>query len=154
MSDLIYGWGNDGFSAREEFLRACLRHALAQPGSILECGSGLTTILVGAMLEQSGGSMWSLEHDEFWHRRAQKALDRFRIRSVDLFHAPLTNYGDYSWYGVTGSLLPNSISLVICDGPPSGTPGGGMVRYHLCAIGCSEEPWCFSMTQRGQRSRQ
>jgi len=76
------------------------------------------------MLEQSGGSMWSLEHDEFWHRRAQKALDRFRIRSVDLFHAPLTNYGDYSWYGVTGSLLPNSISLVICDGPPSGTPGG------------------------------
>jgi hypothetical protein len=94
ISELI-GWHNEGFSAREEYLRACLRHALVHCGSILECGSGLTTILIGATLERTGGTMCSLEHDAAWRQRAQAVLDRFRIRSVQLLHAPLKSHRDY-----------------------------------------------------------
>jgi hypothetical protein len=124
VSELICGWHNEGFSAREEYLRACLKHALVHCGSILECGSGLTTILIGATLERTGGTMCSLEHDAAWRQRAQTVLDRFRIRSVQLLQAPLKSHGDYFWYDVPFASLPTTISLMICDGPPADTPGG------------------------------
>ncbi len=124
ISELIYGWDNEGFTAREEYLRACLRHALVHRGSILECGSGLTTVLIGATLERNGGTMCSLEHDAAWRERTQAVLDRFRIRSVQLWHAPLKSHGDFFWYDVPSASPPTTISLMICDGPPADTPGG------------------------------
>src|SRR5712671_6211054 len=45
--DLIYGWGNDAWSASEDYLLACLKYALLTDGPMLECGSGLTTIVLG-----------------------------------------------------------------------------------------------------------
>ena len=47
LGDLIYGWANEGYSASEDYLSACIRHALTSTGSVLECGSGLTTMVVG-----------------------------------------------------------------------------------------------------------
>src|SRR5258705_9296254 len=121
---LIYGWGNETFSAREEYLRACLRHALIYSTAILECGSGLTTVLIGALLDRSGGFLCSLEHNSEWCERVQAILDRYHINSVQLLYAPLASFGDYAWYGAQWEALPSTISLVICDGPPAGTPGG------------------------------
>lgn len=51
VPDLIYGWGSD-WSALDEYLTDCLRYALACNGPILECGSALTTILVGAIAKK------------------------------------------------------------------------------------------------------
>ncbi|HZF15728.1 MAG TPA: hypothetical protein VE046_07280 [Steroidobacteraceae bacterium] len=124
LSDLIYGWGNESFSAREEYLAACLRHALLPQTAVLECGSGLTTLLVGAILQQKGSTLCSLEHDPDWRARVRAALVRFRIGCVRVVFAPLTDYGGYSWYGPDFEALPWDISLVICDGPPADTPGG------------------------------
>lgn len=124
LSRLIYGWGNETFSAHEEYLRACLRHGLRFSSSILECGSGLTTVLVGALLDKNGGTMCSLEHKSLWRDRVQAVLDRYQIRSVQLLMAPLTSYGEFTWYGPPHGSLPIDISLVICDGPPAGGPGG------------------------------
>ncbi|MGH8262470.1 MAG: hypothetical protein ACRET4_03245 [Steroidobacteraceae bacterium] len=121
---LIYGWGNETFSAREDYLHACLRHALVYNTSILECGSGLTTVLVGALLDKTGGFLCSLEHNAAWCERVQAALDRYQIGSVQLLYAPLASFGDYAWYGAPWEALPSTISMVICDGPPAGTPGG------------------------------
>jgi hypothetical protein len=50
--DLIYGWGNEDWSGHGEYLAGCIHHALASNGPILECGSGLSTILVGAMTKK------------------------------------------------------------------------------------------------------
>lgn len=62
LPDLIYGWGNGDWSALDEYLTECVRHALVCKGPILECGSGLTTILVGAIAKKRNSTMWSLEH--------------------------------------------------------------------------------------------
>src|SRR4029079_7417048 len=54
LTDLMYGCGDEGWAAQEEYLIACLRNALCTKGNILECGSGLTTILLGVVAQQNG----------------------------------------------------------------------------------------------------
>lgn len=81
ISELIYGWHNERFSAREEYLRACLRHALGHCGSILECGSGLTTILIGGTLSEPAvrcARSSTMRHGASVHRRCSigSAFDR------------------------------------------------------------------------------
>ena len=52
--DLVYGWGNEAMSAREEFLEALYHHAWLTSGPILECGAGLSTHLLGLVAQQTG----------------------------------------------------------------------------------------------------
>src|SRR5204863_9399913 len=44
---LVYGWANEKMSASEEFLQAIFRYASESNGPILECGSGLSTLVLG-----------------------------------------------------------------------------------------------------------
>lgn len=131
LSELIYGWGNETFSAREEYLFACLEHAIEHGGAILECGSGLTTVLVGAVLARAGGTLFALEHNAEWCTIIRACLNEYQIESAKVVFAPLTNYGNYSWYDVPPSVLPQTLSVIICDGPPAGTPGG---RYGVMPL--------------------
>ena len=131
LSDLIYGWGNESWSALDEYLSACIEHALNSQGPILECGSGLSTILVGAIAKQRGLSHWALEHTPGWAEKVQKRLNGYNIDTVVLCVKPLKDYGDYSWYDVPLESMPASFSLVICDGPPGSTKGG---RYGLVPV--------------------
>lgn len=131
LSDLIYGWGNEDWSAWEEYLSACLTHALASGGDILECGSGLTTILLGAIAQRAGHVVWALEHTPAWAGRVGDCLARYRIRSVRLCLTPLKHYGEYSWYAPPLESMPREFPLVVCDGPPGDTHGG---RYGLLPV--------------------
>jgi predicted O-methyltransferase YrrM len=124
LSELIYGWGNETFSAREEYLFACLEHAISHRGAILECGSGLTTVLVAAALRRAGGTIIALEHDAEWCKTVTDCLTAYHIESAKVVFAPLKIFGSYSWYDVPDSVLPKTLSVIICDGPPAGTPGG------------------------------
>jgi len=131
ISDLIYGWGNEGWSAPKEFLIDCLRNALTCNGPILECGSGLTTILIGVIAQKCDNAMWSLEHLQEWGERVEKYLKRYRIDSVRVSVGALKNYADYFWYDPPLDLIPDNFALVICDGPPGDTRGG---RYGLAPV--------------------
>jgi hypothetical protein len=131
LGQLVYGWGNTGWSGEPEYLQACIRHALECRAPILECGSGLTTLLVGHLAQRNGTSLWSLEHMPHWGERVQHALARFAITSVRLCTAPIRSYGEFDWYDPPLRAMPEQFALVICDGPPSATRGG---RYGLGAI--------------------
>ena len=130
VSDLIHGWGNEAWSALEDYLRDCMSHALASSGPVLECGSGLTTIVLGAIAQKRGYRHWALEHQEAWTVRVHEFLARYGIDSVALLHAPLKRYAGFDWYDVPAN-LPTNFSLVICDGPPGKTHGG---RYGLVPL--------------------
>jgi hypothetical protein len=131
LSDLIYGWGNS-WSARHEFLDSCLQHVRKSDGPILECGSGLSTLLVGALAQQMGKSVWTLEHDAEYACRVQGFLDRYGVHSVKICVSPLEDFGEFDWYQPPAfASIPGKFSLVICDGPPGGTRGG---RFGLVPV--------------------
>lgn len=132
LSDLIYGWGNESWSALDDYLAACIRHALGSNGPILECGSGLSTILVGAIAKKRRRSHWALEHSPEWAMRVQRFLTRFDLDSaVVLCASPLRDYGEFCWYDPPLESMPRAFDLVICDGPPGWTKG---YRYGLVPI--------------------
>lgn len=128
---LVTGWGNEAWSGQAHFLRACVRHALACDGPVLECGSGLSTVLVGAALQGSGRNLWSLEHLPPWAERLNALLRRFRIATVRLCVAPLRDHGGFDWYSPPLEDMPAQFALVLCDGPPAQTRGG---RYGLVPV--------------------
>lgn len=130
LQELIYGWGNEAWSAMDEYLAACITQALSTPGPILECGTGLSTVLLGVIAQQRGLSHWGLEHKAEWAQKAQDYLDKYRIKTV-ICESPLKNFGDYYWYNPPLERMPDSFSLVVCDGPPSRTRGG---RFGLIPV--------------------
>jgi hypothetical protein len=133
LSDLVRGWGNS-WSAQLEYLEGTLSEVRRNDGPILECGSGLSTLLIGAIAQTRGASVWSLEHEPRWAERVQKYLHQYGIYSVTVCMAPLRSYGEFDWYGLSAlQPVPNGISLVICDGPPGSTRGGrlGLVPVML-----------------------
>lgn len=128
LSDLEYGWGNAGWSGQPEYLQACARAAMSGDAPILECGSDVSTLVVGSVAQPAGRTLWSLEHLPQWAARVQQCLDAYGITAVRLCVAPLRDYGPFEWYAPPLSELPAQFGVVICDGPPSMTRGG---RYGL-----------------------
>ena len=140
LDDLIYGWGNEAWSADSQYLAACVESALTTNGPVLECGSGLTTLLLGIVAQRRRFSVWALEHLPIWAERVRTNLSRHRIDSARIALAPLRRYGEFEWYAVPFEQLKQRFPLVICDGPPSATPGGryGLlpVMKHMLEEGC------------------
>jgi predicted O-methyltransferase YrrM len=134
LSELIYGWGYGG-SVEHEYANAILQHARITDGPILECGSGLSTILLGVVAQKNGNRVWSLEHIPHWAQKVRSTLKRYGIESVELCDTQLRDYGAYSWYDPPQDKMPKGFSLVVCDGPPAYegnmTPGG---RYGMLPV--------------------
>lgn len=117
LSRLEYGWGNEKYGASPRFLAAIVKEAREADGSILECGSGLSTLVLGIEAAKRGTRVYSLEQDARWARRVGRELVRHDVDSADILFAPLRRYDDFVWYGVSPSELPASFALVVCDGP-------------------------------------
>ena len=117
VSDLRETWGNVAWSADIDYLHMVADRSAIANGNILECGSGVTTIVAATLLERNRGTLWCLEQDRFWYQHMAAALSRTGLHNVRLFHAPLISYGDYVWYDLKDCPLPDSFSCVFCDGP-------------------------------------
>lgn len=147
--DLIYGWGNEAWSAEPEYLTALWEYAEKADGPILECGSGLSTFVLGLVADKKSNQVWSLEHLRDWADKAQASLESCRIGSVRLCVVGLRDYGPYSWYELPKSQMPSDFSMVVCDGPPEDVPGG---RYGLLPVMKSRlKPGCVILLDDVQR---
>jgi len=131
LGELQLGWGNDSFAARYDYLEEVIARASETPGPILECGSGLTTLLLGLYAGRRGVRTWSLEHLPEWQARVSNAVRRFHLSGVNVCLAPLREYDEFHWYDLQLDKLPERFSLVVCDGPPGTTRGG---RYGLLPV--------------------
>jgi hypothetical protein len=127
LNKLVYHWGNSGWSADFSYLKLLLKELLeSRNRTVLECGSGLTTVLLGVVADLNAHRMFSLEHHPEWRERISRALASNGVRNATVHFCPLKDYGDFEWYDVSGLPLPDEapFNLVICDGPPANTKGG------------------------------
>ena len=152
LTELISAWGNTGWSAQQEFLRGCVGQALASDGPSLECGSGLSTLLLAVVAERRGYEHWVLEHQPEWSARVEKEAARHHLHSLRLCTVPLRLHGRFTWYDPPLARMPPAFSMVVCDGPPADTAGG---RYGLVPVMHDRlPPGCVILLDDAQREHE
>ncbi|MEQ8819174.1 MAG: class I SAM-dependent methyltransferase [Sumerlaeia bacterium] len=99
----------------------------AQPRHIVECGSGVSTVIFAAMLRNlgAGGCVTALENDPVFAEQTRDLLRRHRVdewaRVVDAPLAPitLTDKSPWPWYAINSvAAVEGPIDFLLVDGPP------------------------------------
>jgi hypothetical protein len=119
--------------------RAGLETVLAQLDAgrreIVECGSGVSTVVMARRLRELGaGRVTSLEHRPEFAAATRGRLDAEGLGDrAAVVDAPLRPHPDteLGWYDRAAlGLLPDAgIELLLVDGPPAGTPALERSRY-------------------------
>jgi hypothetical protein len=115
-----------GWAASPDFLQVLIgQFRDHQPRVLLECSSGLSTVVAAALCRNRGaGRVYSLEHDPVYAAKTRRLLAAHCLDQwAQVVDAPLvpTTLDDWSgqWYDL--SRLPEDIraDLLVVDGPPS-----------------------------------
>lgn len=113
-------WGNPGYSASAELCEV-VDVTVAPTSSVVELGSGLTTLLLRRRVGPRG-SVLTIEHDRAWARALNAALPPGPRASLSVAALAEVSPGVH-WYGISPEVLKEA-DVIICDGPPShDTPG-------------------------------
>lgn len=81
-------------------------------GSIIETGSGLSSVL---MALASGEKIYSLEHIDHYAKQTHVWAEEAGVNgNLGICYAPLKDY----WYDLDQFDLPNKFAFGFCDGPP------------------------------------
>lgn len=99
----------------------------AEPAEVVECGAGVSTIVLARLLAERGaGHIAALEHDAGWADVVGRQIAAESLGAVArVIHAPLED----GWYAEAGvAALPGAIDLLIVDGPPADTAALALAR--------------------------
>ena len=80
-------------------------------GPIIETGSGLSSVFMGAATDQT---VYSLEHVANYAAQTVTWCEEAGVSNVGVCHAPLKDF----WYDIDQFDLPKKFALGFCDGPP------------------------------------
>ncbi|HHI75951.1 MAG TPA: class I SAM-dependent methyltransferase [Gammaproteobacteria bacterium] len=112
------------WSAEADFLELLAdRVRDAAPTQILECSSGLSTLVLARACELAGrGRVLSLENGAEYAETTRAALAAYGLQSwARVVHAPLVEKplpeGSWQWYDLQGLDIP-PVDLLVIDGPP------------------------------------
>lgn len=116
------GWALTGDSAAILVREALLR----RPKTVLELGSGVSTLLLGQVLKEAGGGrLLSIDHDAAWAERTRRQVAVLGLDDVvTVLDAPLkpveVDGRNYDWYDIAPDQLAalGPIDLLLVDGPP------------------------------------
>ncbi|MBW1750674.1 MAG: class I SAM-dependent methyltransferase [Deltaproteobacteria bacterium] len=110
--------------------------AIRRPNTIVELGSGVSTIMVGRLLQQMGsGHLISLDHDPDWADETRRNILANGLQDyVEVLDAPLVkqqfNGKDFVWYQIPEQLRHiEQIDMLTVDGPPQTTDTTVLARY-------------------------
>lgn len=110
--------------------------ALNAPNTIVELGSGVSSILIGRILKQAGrGRLISLDHDPHWAEQTRRHIRASALEDyVEVLEAPLARqrFGEeeFQWYQLPETIRQlGEIDMLIIDGPPAAIDPTGMPRY-------------------------
>ena len=103
-------YGNN-YAADPGMLALCAGVAIKCRGPIIETGSGLSSVVLGA---SSSDKVYSLEHLPNYAAQTVALLEEAGVSNVGVCYAPLKDF----WYDLDKFDLPNKFALGFCDGPP------------------------------------
>jgi len=132
LEQLREGWENPVWAAELGYMKEVARHAVSAERPILECGTGVTTLLIALLAGSRGVPIYCLEHDKDEAASVRQVIDELGIGGVEVLHAPVISYGDFHWYNAPLYLLPDQFDVVICNGPPERSTRGG--RHGLMPV--------------------
>jgi hypothetical protein len=123
-----------GWAASPDFLAQLANlHQQIQPKYVLECSSGLSSVLLAALMRnQAEGHVFSLEHDPVFAEKTRAMLRQHGLDSwCTVIDAPLHPLELHDWTGKwysTGDLPADlRAEMLVVDGPPNAT--GSLARY-------------------------
>ncbi len=118
------------WSAAPDFLELIANHVLAaKPANIVECSSGLTTLVLARCCEMNGiGQVFSLENGTEYADNTRTEIARYGLEArATIIDAPLRaqtlNGTEFLWYEL-GDLPEQRIDMLVIDGPP------GFIQRH------------------------
>lgn len=127
------GWALTGDSAA-----LLAREVLARkPETILELGSGVSTLILGQILKRNGhGRLLSVDHDLEWANQTRRFVEFLGLGDVvSVVDAPLKEVAAgnsaANWYDIPKSSLDGlgAIDLLLVDGPPQAGDSPQAARY-------------------------
>ncbi|MDR9387843.1 MAG: class I SAM-dependent methyltransferase [Balneolaceae bacterium] len=108
-----------------------------RPKSIVEFGSGCSSLIMGYMLEQQAehGHLISIDHDKAYAQKTRRDVSLHGLDAhITVLDAPLESQPSIgpvgrqsTWYQLANLSIPDSIDLLVVDGPPEKTTS--WVRY-------------------------
>jgi hypothetical protein len=124
------------FAVDADFAKVLIQEVGPGIRTVVECGSGMSTLLIATILEANGGEgrVVSLEHDARWASRTQELLGAAGLsHRAHVVYAPLCRQrvGQelVSWFALGGhakhrelDLPRGSVDLLLVDGPPTASP--------------------------------
>ena len=95
-----------------------------KPDTVIEFGSGLTTLLVGLALKKNGtGKIVSIDQDEKYFDKTKRLISKFRLEDyVDLKLCSIETIHLHGkqrkWYATQFLDKIDTVQMIIVDGPP------------------------------------
>jgi predicted O-methyltransferase YrrM len=110
--------------------------------TVVETGSGISTVVMAARLKAIGGKVIALEHHAGYAEATRRDLEAQGLQDVaTVLDTPLvdTPLGEesWAWYDLSAADVPTNIDLLFVDGPPGRDarlaryPALPMLRDHL-----------------------
>jgi predicted O-methyltransferase YrrM len=122
------------WAASPDLLLSFVQAIQGKPGAtVVECGSGLSTVWMGLALRAMGtGRGVALEHEQEFRDKTLDAVERHGLEDwVEVRLAPLVpvtiGKDTFSWYTTDALADVRSIDVLLVDGPPALT--GPLARY-------------------------
>lgn len=113
-----------GWAATPEFAVTLYEFVRSRrPNLVLELGSGASSVVMAAALEQNGsGRLVSIEQDRDYAEKTRNALDRQGLAErAEVVHAPIGSValddGNWKWYDLEAVPTDAPIDLLVIDGP-------------------------------------
>lgn len=127
------GWALTGDSAALLVREALVR----KPETILELGSGVSTLILGQVLKKNGrGRLLSIDHDPMWANQTRSYVEFLGLGDVvSVIDAPLKDHvlgnRTVKWYDIPKASLDSlgAIDLLLVDGPPQAQDDPEQARY-------------------------
>lgn len=125
----VFQYANNNYAADAGVLAVLVGVARKCRGPIIETGSGLSSVLMGAV---SDSVVYSLEHVPHYAAQTVAWCEESGVSNVGVCCAPLKDF----WYDIDQFELPRKFALGFCDGPPR-MYGTRMRFFDVIAPRCS-----------------